>query len=124
MLKTDSGAYSHPYDLPGGRIDVNIAKGILEILTDRVKTEIGISPTLSEKPISYAVHMVPWHERKLPDEDLHIFYLIFEGKLHDEKIKVNTKYKEYIWEKLDAHNVEHWLSGGVAKAVKEHLEKK
>ncbi|MFA6511740.1 MAG: NUDIX hydrolase [Patescibacteria group bacterium] len=120
----DGGSYEGYWDFPGGRINTDeFGADLLEIVKREAQEETDISDIIVQpKPVTYARHLIPGRVTK-DGKDIHVFYLLFEGKTNTKDVRISNEHTDAQWVKLEGLPLEEYFTGGNLEGVQRYLGK-
>lgn len=108
------------YDLPGGRIRKGEEKApFLDIVAREIKEEIGnITFQLQEIPVAVSRH---FYISKKTHTEHDLFWVFFEARYIDGKIKVSDEHTQYEWIHITEDNIDKFFVKGALEGMWSYL---
>lgn len=126
-LTSESKAYSHPCDIPGGRIDEGEDNlSFRDILDREIKEEIGpnVQYSFESHPVAVTRHKVLGKLRKSSKEDLHLLYVYFAGEYISGDIHISDEHTGYKWRDITVDNIDEYFSASLNEGIRTYLQTK
>jgi 8-oxo-dGTP pyrophosphatase MutT (NUDIX family) len=109
-------------DFPGGRINKDeFLTPFEDILAREIKEEIGdLAYTLNPTPVALGREKIQPKEGY--HEELHILFILFEGRYKGGNIILSNEHSAYTWLDLQAINPKDYFSPGLDSAVSAYIK--